>query len=80
MFRCHPGASAARNAETRLAELDLPPFHGVPIAVKDLTETAGVKTTFSSRAFADYVPTADASVVRAEEIVEVAGDSRHRSV
>ena len=32
--------------------------------VKDLTETAGVRTTFSSRAFADYVPEADAAVVR----------------
>jgi amidase len=40
------------------------PFSGVPILVKDLTETAGVRTTFSSRAFADYVPTADAAVVR----------------
>ena len=40
------------------------PFAGVPILVKDLTETAGVRTTFSSRAFADYVPTADAAVVR----------------
>jgi amidase len=40
------------------------PFHGVPMLVKDLTETAGVRTTFSSRAFADYVPTADAAVVR----------------
>ena len=40
------------------------PFSGVPILVKDLTETAGVRTTFSSRAFADYVPTGDAAVVR----------------
>lgn len=40
------------------------PFTGVPMLVKDLTETAGVRTTFSSRAFADYVPTADAAVVR----------------
>lgn len=40
------------------------PFSGVPILVKDLTETAGVRTTFSSRAFADYVPNADAAVVR----------------
>ena len=32
--------------------------------VKDLTETAGVRTTFSSRAFADYVPETDAAVVR----------------
>jgi amidase len=40
------------------------PFAGVPMLVKDLTETAGVRTTFSSRAFADYVPAHDAAVVR----------------
>ncbi|HEV8103509.1 MAG TPA: amidase [Gaiellaceae bacterium] len=40
------------------------PFAGVPMLVKDLTETAGVRTTFSSRAFAEYIPPADASVVR----------------
>ena len=40
------------------------PFTGVPMLVKDLNETAGVRTTFSSRAFADYVPTTDAAVVR----------------
>jgi amidase len=32
--------------------------------VKDLNETAGVRTTFSSRAYADYVPRSDAAVVR----------------
>ncbi len=40
------------------------PFSGVPMLVKDLTETAGLRTTFSSRAFANYVPTHDAAVVR----------------
>jgi amidase len=40
------------------------PFAGVPMLVKDLTETAGIRTTFSSRAFADYVPAADSAVVR----------------
>jgi amidase len=40
------------------------PFRGVPMLVKDLTETAGLRTTFSSRAFADYVPAADAGIVR----------------
>jgi amidase len=40
------------------------PFIGVPMLVKDLNETAGVRTTFSSRAFADYVPTSDTAVVR----------------
>ncbi len=39
-------------------------FRGVPMLVKDLHETAGVRTTFSSRAFAGYVPAADAAVVR----------------
>jgi amidase len=40
------------------------PFRGVPMLVKDLTETAGIRTTFSSRAFAHYVPTADTATVR----------------
>jgi amidase len=40
------------------------PFTGVPMLVKDLNETAGVRTTFSSRAFAEYVPRTDAAVVR----------------
>jgi amidase len=40
------------------------PFSGVPMLVKDLNETAGVRTTFSSRAFSDYVPTNDSAVVR----------------
>jgi amidase len=55
----------ARSAEQEVAkDGDLPPFHGVPLAVKDLTETAGVRTTYSSRAFADFVPENDAYVVR----------------
>jgi amidase len=40
------------------------PFHGVPIAVKDLTATAGTRTTYSSRAFAENVPDFDTAVVR----------------
>jgi amidase len=40
------------------------PFSGVPILIKDLNETAGVRTTFSSRAFAEYVPMHDSAVVR----------------
>ncbi|HET6212841.1 MAG TPA: amidase [Micromonosporaceae bacterium] len=42
----------------------LSPLHGVPIAIKDLTMTAGVRTTFGSAAFADFVPPVDADVVR----------------
>src|SRR5664279_3109329 len=40
------------------------PFSGVPILIKDLNETAGVRTTFSSRAFANYIPSNDSAVVR----------------
>jgi amidase len=40
------------------------PFRGVPIAIKDLTATAGIRTTYSSRAFADNVPDFDTAVVR----------------
>jgi amidase len=36
---------------------------GVPTAIKDLTMTAGTRTTFGSAAFADYVPTLDSDVV-----------------
>jgi amidase len=54
-------------AEARRAEQatgDLPPFHGVPLPVKDLTETKGVRTTFSSRAYADHISQHDMAVVR----------------
>ena len=40
------------------------PFHGVPLPVKDMTETAGLRTTYSSRAFEQYVPDKDVAVVR----------------
>jgi amidase len=40
------------------------PFTGVPMLVKDLNETAGIRTTFSSRAFANYVPETDSATVR----------------
>jgi amidase len=40
------------------------PFRGVPIAVKDLAATAGIRTTYSSHAYANYVPDFDTAVVR----------------
>ena len=54
-------------AEEALAEASDPrpgPLGGVPIPVKDLTATAGIRTTYSCRAFADHVPDVDAAVVR----------------
>ena len=36
----------------------------MPIPIKDLNETAGLRTTYSCKAFADNVPKTDAAVVR----------------
>src|SRR3954453_3149277 len=38
---------------------DLPPLHGLPIAHKDLQDTAGVRTTYGSPPYRDHVPAAD---------------------
>jgi len=56
-------AARAADARTRQGTDGLPPLHGVPIAIKDLTVTKGVRTTFGSAAFADFVPPVDADVV-----------------
>jgi amidase len=55
----------AQEADRALERVtSLPPFYGVPIGIKDLIETAGIRTTFSSRLFDDYVPADDAAAVR----------------
>jgi amidase len=67
------GAFVTVCAETALddarAKADQPPeapFHGVPIAFKDLDTTRGIRTTFSCLAFAENVPAFDlAHVARA---------------
>jgi len=57
-------------AEARAAEADIQrgrwkgPLHGIPIALKDLVDTAGVRTTAASGVFKDRVPTEDAEIVR----------------
>jgi aspartyl-tRNA(Asn)/glutamyl-tRNA(Gln) amidotransferase subunit A len=55
---------AARAAEAALvADGPAGPLHGVPIALKDLFNTAGVRTTGGSRILAESVPSTDATVV-----------------
>jgi aspartyl-tRNA(Asn)/glutamyl-tRNA(Gln) amidotransferase subunit A len=39
------------------------PLHGVPVALKDLYDTAGVPTTAGSKIYADRVPERDATIV-----------------
>ncbi|GGK11180.1 amidase [Deinococcus malanensis] len=53
----------AVHAETELRSgLDRGPLHGIPVALKDLTDTAGVRTTCGSRVLADHIPDKDADV------------------
>jgi aspartyl-tRNA(Asn)/glutamyl-tRNA(Gln) amidotransferase subunit A len=57
-------------AEARKAEADIlrgewrGALHGVPVALKDLIDTAGVRTTAGSALYKDRVPNQDAEVVR----------------
>jgi len=54
----------AREAASRVMRGDaLGILHGVPVSVKDLIPTKGVRTTWGSRLFEDFVPDADAPVV-----------------
>src|SRR5256886_6455611 len=57
--------ATARSAEAQIARGGWKgPLHGIPIAVKDLLDTAGVRTTAASALFKDRVPAQDAEVVR----------------
>ena len=42
----------------------LGPMHGVPVGLKDIYYTAGMKTTANSKVYADFVPDFDATSVR----------------
>jgi amidase len=57
--------AAARVAEAAVtAGEPLGALHGLPVAIKDITPTAGIRTTFASPLFEDHVPGEDAEVVR----------------
>ena len=63
--------AAARAAEDAVMRGDaLGPLHGVPISIKDLQMTKGVRTTMGSLAYKDQVPDSDSAVV---ERVKAAG-------
>ncbi len=54
-------ARQADEKQARGEELGI--LHGLPIAHKDLAETAGIRTTMGSPIFADYVPEADDLII-----------------
>ncbi len=57
-------------AEARAAEIEISrgewrgPLHGIPIALKDLIDTAGTRTTAASALFERRIPAEDAEIVR----------------
>jgi amidase len=54
---------AAKADEMQARKEPLGPLHGLPVAHKDLMETRGIRTTFGSPLYKDYVPTEDDIVV-----------------
>jgi len=56
---------AAREAEKALgAGANLGPLHGIPIPIKDLYLTKGIRTTFGSLVYKDLVPDTDETMVQ----------------
>jgi len=69
--RAEAALERARRLDQELAAGTLRgPLHGIPVAVKDVFSTRGVRTTCGSLLFADHVPDHDAAVV---ERLEAAG-------
>ena len=62
------GDSALTQAQEAQAEIQAGrwrgPLHGIPIGLKDLIDTAGVRTTAASAVFANRVPVEDAEIVK----------------
>ncbi len=56
-------ADAARADEAQAKRVPLGPLHGLPVAHKDLVDTAGIRTTRGSPFYRDQVPTRDALIV-----------------
>src|SRR5271167_2847720 len=57
-------AEAAAEADEKQARGEkLGPLHGLPVAHKDLLETKGIRTTFGSPVFRDYVPARNELIV-----------------
>src|SRR4051794_15903282 len=56
-------AAAARADEMQARDEKLGPLHGLPAAHKDLVETRGIRTTFGSPLYKDYIPSQDDLIV-----------------
>ena len=64
-FHPEKALEAAKKADEALAKgEEIGPLHGLPIAHKDLVDTAGVRTTYGSPLFKNYVPDEDDLLVQ----------------
>ncbi len=54
----------ASQVDRQIAAVDIRPLQGVPVGIKDVTETRGIRTTYGSPLYSDNVPAQDALVVR----------------
>ena len=59
----HMAAAEAMEADKRIAAGEAGPLTGIPVCIKDVISTRGVRTTCSSRMLESYVPPYDAHVV-----------------
>jgi amidase len=56
--------ATAKDAENALlSSTAVGPLHGIPIVIKDVTQTAGIRTSFGSPLYRNFVPREDAEVV-----------------
>lgn len=56
---------AARECEKALVKKQaLGPLHGIPLSIKDLVPTQGIRTTWGSRHYKNFIPEEDALVVK----------------
>src|SRR5215831_14548547 len=55
--------AAAKADEMQARNERLGPLHGLPVAHKDLVETRGIRTTYGSPLYKDYIPAEDDLIV-----------------
>jgi amidase len=55
--------AAAKADEMQAQNKTLGPLHGLPVAHKDLVETRGIRTTFGSLLYKDYIPSENDLIV-----------------
>ncbi len=62
--RAEEAAKQADEMLKRVGPDEVPPFHGVPLSIKDVIDVAGMPTTHSCKALVDNVAEVDAPLVR----------------